>query len=237
VTLSSSSSTPRPRILDLFCGAGGCSKGYADAGFDVVGVDVEPHPDYPFTFSQDDALVVLAAIVNTGRYRGVTFDAIHASPPCQAYSTMGQKHATTQAAHPALIAPVRARLRAIGVPYVIENVPGARRELDHPIQLCGRAFGLGVGRHRLFECSFACMSVQCACDGNELPVYGKLDGRRVWTRSDGSELRAAKTLEQAQAAMGIDWMAWEDLTQAIPAAYTEHIGGYLMAALNLELAA
>lgn len=94
--------------------------------------------------------------------------------------------------------------------------------------------GWASGRHRLFECSFPCFAVQCQCDGNELPVYGKLDGRRVWTRVDGSELRAAKTLEQAQAAMGIDWMEWDDLTQAIPPAYTEHIGHHLMAAVRTK---
>jgi DNA (cytosine-5)-methyltransferase 1 len=217
----------RPRLLDLFCGAGGCSVGYHRAGFDVVGVDINPQPNYPYEFHQADAMT----------YPLDGYDAIHASPPCQAYSTMGQKHAATQAQHPALIGPVRDRLKATGLPYVIENVPGARRELDHPIQLCGRALGLGVGRHRLFECSFPCFAVQCQCDGTELPVYGKLDGRRVWTRVDGSELRAARTLKQAQDAMGIDWMAWGDLTQAIPPSYTEHIGGYLMAAVTMEQAA
>jgi DNA (cytosine-5)-methyltransferase 1 len=217
----------RPRLIDLFCGAGGCSVGYHRAGFDVVGVDIDPHPDYPFEFHQADAL----------EFPLEGFDAIHASPPCQAYSTMGQKHAETQAAHPALVAPIRGRLRAAGVPYVIENVMGARRELDHPIMLCGRALGLGVARHRLFECSFACFATQCACRGDELPVYGKLDGRRVWTRTDGSELRAARTLEQASEAMGIDWMVWDDLTQAIPPAYTEHVGHYLMAALTPQEAA
>lgn len=202
--------------------------GYHRAGFEVVGVDIEPHPDFPFEFIQADAMTWVA---------DRSFDAIHASPPCQAYSTMGQKHAATQAGHPALIAPVRRALKAAGLPYVIENVPGARRELAHPVRVCGRALGLGVGRHRLFECSFACMSVGCACKGDEVPVYGKLDGRRLWTRKDGSELRAAKTLEQAQDAMGIDWMAWDDLTQAIPPAYTEHIGHYLMAAVSERVAA
>ncbi len=218
----------RPRLLDLFSGAGGAARGYQLAGFHVTGVDHAPQPRYiGDEFHQADAL--------TFPLDG--FDAIHASPPCQAYSTMGQKHPETQAKHDALIPPVRAWLQAFGLPYVIENVPGARRELDHPIQLCGRAFGLGVGRHRLFECSFSCMSLACQCDGNELPVYGKLDGRRVWTRTDGSELRAARTLEQARAAMGIDWMVWAQLTQAIPPAYTEHIGHYLMAAVRAELAA
>lgn len=230
----------KPRLLDLFCGAGGCSVGYHRAGFDVIGVDIEPHPSYPFEFLQADAIWTLEALLDDGyldQYGPGYFAAIHASPPCQAYSSMGHKHEATQAGHPALIAPTRGLLKATGLPYVVENVPGARRELNHPIQLCGRAFGLGVGRHRLFECSFACMSVACQCDGNEVPVYGKLDGRRLWTRSDGSELRAAKTLEQAQEAMGIDWMVWDDLTQAIPPAYTEHIGHYLMAHLKAQVAA
>jgi DNA (cytosine-5)-methyltransferase 1 len=217
----------KPRLLDLFCGAGGAAMGYHRAGFDVVGVDINPQPNYPFEFHQADAM--------TFPLNG--FDAIHASPPCQAYTTMGQKHPTTQAQHPALIAHIRDRLRAAGVPYIIENVVGARRELDHPIVICGRGLGLGVKRHRLLECSFACMSIQCICNGDELPVYGKLDGRRLWTRIDGSELRAARTLEQAQTAMGIDWMQWPELTEAIPPAYTEHIGGYLMSALTARAAA
>jgi DNA (cytosine-5)-methyltransferase 1 len=201
----------RPRLLDFFCGAGGCSMGFHRAGFEVVGVDIEPQPNYPFEFHEGDALVALGG-PNRSPYRprvGLRirdFDAIHASPPCQAYTTMAQKHAETQAEHPALIAETRALLQATGLPYVIENVCGARRELDHPVMLCGRALGLGVARHRLFECSFPAFATQCRCDGFELPVYGKLDGRRVWTRADGSELRAARTLEQASAAMGIDWM-------------------------------
>lgn len=212
----------RPRLLDLFCGAGGCSVGYARAGFEVVGVDIEPHNDYPFEFHCADAM--------TFPLDG--FDAVAGSPPCQAYSTMGQKHAATQAAHPDLIAPLRARFIANGAPWVIENVMGARREMNHPAMICGRALGLGVARHRLFECSFPLFATQCACRGDELPVYGKLDGRRVWTRVDGSELRAARTLEQASDAMGIDWMVWDDLTQAIPPAYTEYVGGFLMAEVN-----
>lgn len=212
----------KPRLLDLFCKAGGATRGYQLAGFHVTGVDLEPQPNYiGEEFIQADAL----------EFPLGGFDAIHASPPCQAYSTMGQKHAATQASHPALIAATRARLQAVGVPYVIENVAGARRELDHPILLCGRALGVGVARHRLFECSFACFATQCACRGDELPVYGKLDGRRVWTRTDGSELRAARSLPEASAAMGIGWMTWDELTQAIPPTYTHHIGHFLHGAL------
>lgn len=221
----------RPRLLDLFCKAGGAAKGYADAGFEVVGVDLEPQPSYPYEFKQKEAIGFLEN--RDWEYFG-PFDAVHASPPCQGYTSMNRRHADTREAHPRLIAEVRRRLKATGLPYVIENVPGARRELDHPVQICSRGLGLGVGRHRLYECSFPVFSVQCQCDGNELPVYGKLDGRRLWTRKDGSELRAARTLGVASEAMGIDWMGWDELREAIPPAHTEHIGLYLRAHLEAQ---
>jgi DNA (cytosine-5)-methyltransferase 1 len=138
----------KPRILDLFCGAGGASAGYARAGFDVVGVDLNPQPRYPFEFHQADAL--------TFPLDG--FDAIHASPPCQAYSTM-RRGLWKDREHPDLIAPIRDRLIGADVPYVIENVEGARRLLVNPVLLCGTMFGLGtkegnqLRRHRYFECS------------------------------------------------------------------------------------
>lgn len=208
------------RLLDLFCGAGGAAVGYHRAGFEVVGVDIEPQSNYPFEFFQADALDWID---------GAGFDAIHASPPCQGYTTMNNRHGSGS---PRLITDVKAALRRTGLPYVLENVPGARAHLDHPLLLCGRALGLGVGRHRLFECSFATMGQECRCDGNEVPVYGKLDGRRLWTRTDGSELRAAKTLGQASEAMGIDWMTWDELRESIPPAMTEHLGPFLIAEVN-----
>jgi len=210
----------RPRLLDLFCGAGGAAAGYHRAGFDVVGVDIAPQPNYPFEFVQADALEMAEGA-------RADFDAIHASPPCQAYSTMGQRFPETQADHPDLIAPTRALLEQSGLPYVIENVMGARREMHSPYRLCGSSFGLRLQRHRLFETNFPMLVPQCQHTGDEIPVYGKLDGRRLWTRSDGSELRSARTLAEASDAMGIDWMTWDELTQAIPPAYTEHIGSYL----------
>jgi DNA (cytosine-5)-methyltransferase 1 len=150
---------------------------------------------------------------------------------------MGQRYAETQAQHPDLIAPIRAALKATGLPYVIENVMGARRELDHPIQLCGRAFGLGVGRHRLFECSFACMSVQCACTGSSFRCTASstagASGPARTAPSSGRRRRSSRR----RLAMGIDWMTWDDLREAIPPAYTEHIGGYLMRAIQTEAAA
>lgn len=220
----------KPRLLDLFCGAGGAAVGYHRAGFEVVGVDIERQPNYPFEFWRSDALAVLYETdVPSVPWLVPDVAAIHASPPCQRYTTMGQRWAETHEAHPDLIAATRSAMQAAGAPYVIENVAGARSELDHPIQVCGRSLGLGVARHRLFECSFPCMTLECACRGDELPVYGKLDGRRLWTRADGSELRAAKTLKQASRAMDIDWMTWNELREAIPPPYTEHVGGFLMA--------
>lgn len=214
------------RLLDLFCGAGGAAMGYHRAGFEVVGVDIVPQPRYPFEFKQKNAIQFLES--RDWEYFG-PFDAIHASPPCQGYTSMNRRHAETRDAHPQLIAEVRHLLQATELPYVIENVPGARPHLEYPVGVCSRGLGLGVGRHRLYECSFSVFSVWCQCDGTEVPVYGKLDGRRLWTRKDGSELQAARTLEQASEAMGIDWMTWDELREAIPPAHTEHIGGYLMA--------
>lgn len=213
-----------PRLLDLFCGAGGAGVGYASVGFEVVGVDIDPQPEYPFEFHQADAL--------TFPLDG--FDAIHASPPCQGY--VGWQNINSlrgfENDHPLLIDPIRERLEATGLPYIIENVVGA--PLRDPVMLCGTMFGLGVRRHRLFETNLPWKPTPprpCAHTGSEVGVYGKLDGRRLLTRVDGSELRAARTLEQAQAAMGIDWMSWDTLRESIPPAYTAWLGEYLIETL------
>jgi DNA (cytosine-5)-methyltransferase 1 len=211
----------KPRLLDLFCGGGGATRGYQLAGFHVTGVDLAPMPHYcGDEFIQGDAL--------TFPLDG--FDAIHASPPCQAHvqwQGINRKKWGSVPDHPDLIAPIRGRLAAVGVPYVIENVVGA--PLHNSVLLCGSMFGLGVRRHRLFESNIAMLRPNCQHTGDEIAVYGKLDGRRIWTRQDGNEVRAARTLEQAQAAMGIGWMTWDELREAIPAAYTEFIGERLLA--------
>lgn len=213
----------KPRLLDLFCGAGGAAMGYHRAGFDVVGVDIAPQPRYPFTFVQADAMT----------YDLAGFDAIHASPPCQAY-TGWQNIAAARGAtntHPTLIAPIRDRLTAAGLPYVIENVSNA--PIRTLVVLCGTGFGLGVERHRKFESNVLLMGVPyCRHTGTEVGVYGKLDGRRLFTRVDGSELRNPATLEHASAAMGIDWMDWDELREAIPPEYTEWIGLQLLASIE-----
>jgi DNA (cytosine-5)-methyltransferase 1 len=122
----------------------------------------------------------------------------------------------------------RDRLIATGVPYVIENVEGA--PLHNPVKLCGSSFGLAVRRHRLFETTAPVMAPPCAHHLQAEPRY--------WTswRPNG-EHRLAKAVQvygnagdssQWAAAMGIDWMTRPELAEAIPPAYTEHVGGYLM---------
>ena len=153
-------STGRPRLLDLFCGAGGAALGYSRAGFEVVGVDIKPQPNYPFTFHQGDALEFLAA-------HGSEYDAIHASPPCQGYSIMNNLPWLRGRDYPLLILPVLEMLEALGKPYMIENVMGARhgakglakRGIEaHGLKagwLCGGMFGLPFYRHRLFATNWA----------------------------------------------------------------------------------
>jgi DNA (cytosine-5)-methyltransferase 1 len=219
----------RPRLVDLFCGAGGCSVGYHRAGFDVVGVDIEPQPNYPFEFHQADAM--------TFPLDG--FDAVHASPPCQAHSAMNVMWNARP--HADLVPGTRDRLVAAAVPYVIENVVGA--PLIHPVTVCGAGLGLGtdshmLARHRLFECSFPLLVPPCTHGSKPtIGIYGDhaRDRRRVPGAPNpdrGMPFGAAYGLKLARQAMGIDWMNWREISQAIPPAYTEHIGGYLMNAVQ-----
>jgi len=209
----------RPRLLDLFCGGGGASAGYHAAGFDVVGVDIAPQPDYPFPFIQADALTVDLA----------GFDVIAASPPCQRWSTGTPPGRRDR--HPDLIAPVRERLRAaLAMPdgpwaYVIENVPGA--PLCDPVTVCGDSLRLGVRRHRLFESNLPLAGTPCWHDRPEPPVavYGTYNQHSRARRRAGMP---APTTDTARAAMGIDWMPWPALTQAIPPAYTFWLGVQLL---------
>src|SRR5262249_42856191 len=131
----------KPRLLDLFCGAGGAAMGYHRAGFEVVGVDIKPQPNYPFQFVCADALAVLRGEADIDIGRPERIDAIHASPPCQAYSVL--KHLSS-GDHPDLVAETRTLLQSTGLLYVIENVPGA--PLRDPVTICGSSLGLDVRR-------------------------------------------------------------------------------------------
>ena len=232
----------KPRLLDLFCGAGGCSKGYAQAGFEVVGVDIKPQPNYPFEFIEGDALELLDAMLPTSGMLN-SFDAIHASPPCQAHSAMQAMWNAKE--HEDLVGVTREMLKQTGLPYVIENVEGA--PLENPVTLCGTAFGLGVGdatlrRHRLFECSFPVMVHPCQHRGSVIGVYGGHARNRTRTIGVGKGARDSRrksdrgvadfTADEARVAMGIDWMSITELSQAIPPAYTQHIGDYLIRELR-----
>lgn len=213
----------RPRLLDLFCGAGGCSVGYARAGFEVVGVDCVAQPNYPFEFHRGDALEYLAA-------HGSEFDASHASPPCQSYCTMTNRRPSHK---PKLIADARELLEQAGGPYVIENVPGAKAEMVGPVIITGEMFGLGTTRPRLFETNWLLMvPTRPRRKATSLAIYGPPNGRWLWQRKDGSRLHAWRSVEDGRKAMGIDWMEWSELREAIPPAYTEFVGRQLLAQLE-----
>jgi DNA (cytosine-5)-methyltransferase 1 len=213
----------RPLLLDLFCCEGGAAAGYHRAGFDVIGVDIEPQPNYPYPSVQADAL--------NAPFDLRCFDAIHASPPCQAYSVATADHSR----HPDLVDPVRKMLVESGLPYVIENVPGA--PLRSPVTLCGSSFSLTVRRHRSFESNIMLLVPQCLhrTQGRTLGVYGHIDGPNAARGSKHGD--KARTVSEAQEAMGMPWASWHGCTQAIPPAYTEHIGRQLLAHLEAQVAA
>jgi len=208
----------RPIAIDLFCGAGGAAKGLHDAGFDVVGVDIKPQPRYPFQFMQGDALNPPLNLRKCAL--------IWASPTCQAHTSMKTMHNAKE--HVDLIPATRALLKASGKPYVIENVSGA--PLHDPVTLCGTMFGLGIScaelrRHRGFETNFPLQAPACQhWKPVTIGVYGGHIRNRI--RRPGHHARGVAdfTFAQGCEAMGIDWMNLTELCQAIPPAFSEHIG-------------
>lgn len=207
----------KPRLLDLFCGAGGAGMGYHRAGFEVVGVDIAPQPHYPFEFHQADAFVYLAE-------HWQEFDVIHASPPCQAWSK--ETAMRYRGNHPKLIAAIRDALLKTGKPFVIENVFGARRDLRNPVMFCGSMFGLRVWRHRYFELHPELFTLMPPCNHSFVPVLVTgTTKRKGYPRVD-------PPVALRRSAMGIDWpMRTIGLDEAIPPAYTEFIGRILLQAI------
>jgi DNA (cytosine-5)-methyltransferase 1 len=206
--------------------------GYSRAGFDeIVGVDIKPQPRYPFEFVQADAMT----------YPLEGFDAIHASPPCQAYSIASARWRKNGFRdYPDLLDPTRLRLASSGLPYVIENVEGARKRMIEPGRLCGQTFGIGVVRHRLFEINWPMLwPIHIPCSGAVQRDIVSVTGhgppgrhyRAVTVAGHGGNSRSF-SLQTWKDAMGIDWMTRDELTQAIPPAYTKYVGAQLM--IHLE---
>jgi DNA (cytosine-5)-methyltransferase 1 len=211
----------KPRLLDLFCGAGGAGAGYHRAGFEVVGVDIRHQKNYPFTFHQADALEYLAA-------HGHEYDAIHASPPCQAFTLAGQQWRKAGKEYPDLVEATRQALQATDKPYVIENVPGA--PLIDPVVLNGALFGKNLRRTRLFETSFHMPFILLPKEG---PSRFRM-GRRPTESDPVVPVGHFSGLARARRVMEIDWMTQAELAQAIPPAFTEFIGRQLIAHLEAK---
>jgi DNA (cytosine-5)-methyltransferase 1 len=211
-----------PVLLDLFSGAGGAATGYYRAGFEVVGVDIEPQPRFPkfCRFIQADAMEILNGPLDE-------YDAVHASPPCQAYSD-AMKHFAT--GYPELIEPVLSRLQQVDIPWVVENVPGSPLITgdtlfgDHGLLLCGSMFGLRVQRHRLFQTSVS-VDPPRKCDHSQVVMNPhNSQARRKWRDILGDGVAIERTWREE---MQVGWMNGPEGREAIPPVYTQHIGYFL----------
>jgi DNA (cytosine-5)-methyltransferase 1 len=219
----------RPLLLDLFCGQGGAATGYHRAGFDVIGIDIEPQPLYPFQFIQANALNEVAWPYFP--------DAIHASPPCQRFSDLAHRNGNGND-WPDLIEPTRRLLRSFDVPHVIENVEGA--PLIDPVTLCGTMFSeTSVIRHRLFETNWALPQPEhpkhplVFTHDKRKAHYGKLDQDTSYVQVTGG---GNATIANKRRAMGMPWADNHGLNEAIPPAYTEYIGFHLLQHLGERVA-
>ncbi|MEU5075672.1 DNA methylase [Streptomyces asoensis] len=230
----------RPLLLDLFSCAGGAAMGYARAGFTVHGCDIAHRPNYPFPWHRGDALAYLAHLITTGEIRRYAF--VHASPPCQHGCALTVGTNASQGwgrSHVDLVAPTRDLLDRTGLPYVIEQ-PNGRAEIRKDLSLCGEMFGLGVIRHRNFE-----LGGWTARQPAHVPHRGRVRGYRHGRFYDGPYVAAygngggKPSVPELQAALGIDWTdVREELTEAIPPAYSEHIGrAYLATRTRVAVAA
>lgn len=214
----------RPKLLDLFSCAGGAGMGYHRSGFDVVGVDINPQPRYPFEFVQADALHFAAEHWHE-------FDAVHASPPCQKYTPLGALH--PDKTYPDLVGATRGLLDLTGLPYVIENVMAAPLIKERSITLCGGMFGLRTYRHRRFESGLLLVAPE---HPKHVIRTATKQRRALWDQGWHVSITGDVGTYVGPEAMGIDWMSGNELCEAIPPVYTEHIGWQLMAHVNREAA-
>lgn len=215
------------RALDLFCGAGGVAKGLQRAGFHVTGVDIKKQPRYC-----GDDFIQAHALGYPPRSIIAEFDFVWASPPCQGYTALRHARGTKGAPH--LIEATRNFLEAAGATYCIENVEEAAWDMRAPVMLCGSMFGLGaqghdLQRHRLFETNFRLKSPSSCRHHHERPVIGVYGGHaRCRAAKHGGrgtrDVWAGGHKAAASQAMGIDWMTLNELSEAIPPAYSEYIG-------------
>lgn len=214
--------TVKPKLLDLFCGAGGASRGYVDAGFDVIGVDLEAQPSYPYRFIRDDAM----RLVRSSGFLA-QFDAVHASPPCHDHSALRSHTQSDHGTGWMLEATIEA-LESSGLPFIVENVERADMAGRPFITLCGSQFDLKVRRHRRFATNFTVQPPPCdhAGQGRPVGVYGHPGGS---SKRDGISFGTVDTWREA---MGIDWMTAKSLAQSIPPAYTRFLGARLMEVLD-----
>lgn len=227
----------RRLLLDLYCGAGGAAMGYYRAGFDVIGVDINPQPNYPFAHYRADAITFLNELIhgrqseNPWAFPWRLVAAIHASPPCQASCNL-TKGTNAGREYPQLIPQTRELLAQTGLPTVIENVQGA--EIRRDLTLCGEMFGLDVIRHRYFECSFPVAQPEHVKHRGRVRGWRHgqyFDGPYVAVYGDGG---GKGSVSEWQAAMGIDWTDVRlEIAEAIPPAYTEYVGSQLMKALEV----
>lgn len=203
-------------VLDTFCKAGGSSKGWVDAGYEVVGVDIEPQPHYPYEFHLGDAIEFIY------KY-GSEFFIVYGGPPCQRYSSI-TRTAGTSSNHPDLIAPTRKAMQSTGRPYIIENVPGA--PLINPIMLCGTMFGILEIRHRYFECNPAINVSPPPCNHHRPVVkHGRPPDR---TKHFHGITGHFSDVEWAREIRGTPWMNQEELAEAIPPHYTKWLGKHIL---------
>lgn len=227
-----SSAASRPRLLDLFCCEGGGAAGYGRAGWTVVaGVDINDQPLYPFDFIRFDVLKLTPEWILEGG-----FDAIHASPPCQFATVYGNNKTHVRDDHPNLIPATRELLQATGLPYVIENVEGAKGELIEPARICGTGLDVRVRRHRYFESNWPLQGVPCD--------HGRFTDRIFPGSSNRPNGRTVMNVGEYRVPLDVQRevmeMPWADLygiSQAIPPAYTEHIGAQLLAYVQAEAVA